>query len=194
MVKYNLCKKYLIIVIMIIAININLINNIFNFPKYSSINNKIYNYYGNTDYNIIYDGQKLLWNNETSLGEDKVKKELEEFKNIKLSFNNANDFVKRENPSISLVITLYNQEKYIKYIYSSIQKQTLKNLEIIFVDDDSKDNSQKMINYLMERDKRIVYLKNNFNRKAFYSRNRGILHAKGKYIIVIDPDDLLVTE
>ena len=44
----------------------------------------------------------------------------------------------------------------------------------------------------MEKDKRIVYLKNDINKKAFYSRNKGILNAKGKYILVIDPDDLIL--
>ena len=44
----------------------------------------------------------------------------------------------------------------------------------------------------MKKDKRIVYLKNDINKKAFYSRNKGILNAKGKYILVIDPDDLIL--
>ena len=45
---------------------------------------------------------------------------------------------------------------------------------------------------LMKNDKRISYLKNDKNRRAFYSRNRGILESKGEYILVIDPDDILV--
>ena len=44
----------------------------------------------------------------------------------------------------------------------------------------------------MKLDKRIVYLKNNEQKRAFYSRNRGILESKGEYILVIDPDDLIV--
>ena len=44
----------------------------------------------------------------------------------------------------------------------------------------------------MEKDKRIVYLKNDINRRAFYSRNKGVLNATGKYVIVIDPDDILI--
>ena len=44
----------------------------------------------------------------------------------------------------------------------------------------------------MKNDKRISYLKNDKNRRAFYSRNRGILESKGEYILVIDPDDILV--
>ena len=87
---------------------------------------------------------------------------------------------------------MHNQDKYIKYIYSSIQKQEIKDIEIIFVDDASIDNTAKIIKDLMRKDKRIIYLKNNVTRRAFYSRNKGILEAKGEYILVIDPDDLLI--
>jgi glycosyltransferase involved in cell wall biosynthesis len=132
-----------------------------------------------------------LWNNETSLGEQKIRDEVKEYDNIQISFENKSDFIKRENPLITLVITLYNQEDKIKYIYASIQKQELKEIEIIFVDDASKDNSEKTVKYLMENDQRIVYLKNSVNRRAFFSRYKGILKAKGKYVLVIDPDDLL---
>ena len=68
----------------------------------------------------------------------------------------------------------------------------MKDIEIIFVDDASIDNSSMIIDELMERDKRIIYLKNDINRLAFYSRNKGVLESKGEYILVIDPDDLLV--
>ena len=68
----------------------------------------------------------------------------------------------------------------------------MKDIEIIFVDDASTDNSAKRVKELMEKDKRIVYLKNDINRKAFYSRNYGILNAKGEYLLVIDPDDILL--
>ena len=192
-IKLNLykCQKYFVFGFLIILINIYFIKNI---PKYYTIRNKVYNYYGNTRYNITYVNNKLLWNNKTDIGQKKIKEEIKEFRNIELSFNNKVDFIKREKPLISLVITLYNQENYIKNIYFSIQKQSLKELEIIFVDDDSIDNSKNVINYLMGKDNRIVYLKNNINRKTFYSRNLGILNASGKYILVIDPDDLLVND
>ena len=44
----------------------------------------------------------------------------------------------------------------------------------------------------MENDKRIIYLKNHENKKTFYSRNKGILQSKGEYILIVDPDDLLL--
>ena len=87
---------------------------------------------------------------------------------------------------------MHNQEKFIESIYESILRQTLKDIEIIFVNDDSKDNTTLLIKRLMKADKRIVYLKNKEKKGAFFSRNKGILNSNGDYILVIDPDDLLV--
>ena len=58
------------------------------------------------------------------------------------------------------------------------------------MDDESTDNTSLIIKDLIEKDKRIIYLKNDVNKKAFYSRNKGIF--KGEYIIIIDSDDLLL--
>ena len=80
----------------------------------------------------------------------------------------------------------------MKYIYASIQKQKLNDIEIIFIDDNSKDNSPQIIKNLMKKDKRIIYLKNKDNKGAFYSRNRGVLLSSGEYVLVIDPDDLIL--
>jgi len=187
--KINRREKYFIICLMIILIISFLNKNIFQFSNSSKISNL--NKYNNSHDKINYINGKLLWNNETSLGEQKIRDEVKEYDNIQISFENKSDFIKRENPLITLVITLYNQEDKIKYIYASIQKQELKEIEIIFVDDASKDNSEKTVKYLMENDQRIVYLKNSVNRRAFFSRYKGILKAKGKYVLVIDPDDLL---
>jgi glycosyltransferase involved in cell wall biosynthesis len=101
---------------------------------------------------------------------------------LNISFENKSDFIKGEHLKISLVITLYNQAKYLKLFYTSIQIQELKDIEIIFVDDASNDNTSSIINKLMEKDKRIIYLKNNINKKTFYSINRDILETKGEYI------------
>ena len=153
--------------------------------NYNSITN-----FGDNSKEYIID-ENLYWNNQTSLNIDNIIKEIKYF-NKEIYFERKTDFEKRENPKISIVITLHNNEINIKSIYASIQKQELKDLEIIFVDDDSKDNTYKIINELMDKDKRIVYLKNDINRRAFYSRNRGILNSTGEYVICIDPDDLLV--
>ena len=138
---------------------------------------------------------KLYWNNETSLEINKIINEIKTHKlqrqKQKISFETIFKF-RSENPKISIVITLHNQEKFIQSIYESILKQTLKDIEIIFVNDGSKDKTTFLIKRLMKKDKRIVYLKNKEKKGPFVSRNKGILNSKGDYILVIDPDDLLV--
>ena len=140
---------------------------------------------------IFYNG-KIYYKNERTLNINKIQKEIKSYKKLKISFNKRKDFENRIKPKISLIITIYNQEYFIKYIYSSIHKQELKDIEIIFIDDASSDNSQIIIKNLMKKDKRIIYIQNKINKNAFYSRNRGVLFAKGEYILIIDPDDLLL--
>ena len=89
--------------------------------------------------NNLIDG-KLYWNNQTSLNIKKIKDEIKQYYKFQISFDNNIFFKKRKNPKISLVITLCNQFIYIKRIYSSILKQEMKDIEIIFVDDASTDN------------------------------------------------------
>ena len=136
---------------------------------------------------------EFLKENE-SLSFNEIQLEIKNYKNNKfnISFNKKEDFYERINPKVSIIITIYNQKHYINTIYACIQNQSLKDIEIIFVDDCSIDNSTNQINLLMKEDKRIIYIKNDLNKGQFYSRYRGIKIAKGEYILVIDPDDLLL--
>ena len=137
--------------------------------------------------------QPLYWRNEKSLNIHKVKREINSYtKEIQLSYENKEDFVKRENPKISLVIPVYNKESFLLPLYKSIQNQSMKDIEIIFVDDNSSDNSVKLIEQFMEKDKRIVLIRHDVNYRTFYSRNEGVRKANGKYILFIDPDDLVL--
>ena len=136
--------------------------------------------------------EKVYWKNETSIDIFKIREDIKKVLNTQISYENKNDFIERKKPAVSLVITIYNQEKYIKLVYSSILQQELKDIEIIFINDASTDNSEQIVKELMEKDKRIVYLKNEVNKRTFCSRNRGILEAKGEYILVIDPDDIII--
>ena len=144
-----------------------------------------------SDFNKDY-GMKIYYKEERKLNLPKIKKDIKQYKNLIISFNKKEDFMKREKPKISLIIPVYNQENFLRYCYSFIQKQELKDIEIIFIDDASEDNSSKIILDLMEKDKRIIYLKNKVNKRAFYSRNRGALFSNGEYILIVDPDDLLL--
>jgi len=140
---------------------------------------------------VFYNG-KIYYKNEKKLNLDEIQNQIKNYKKLKILFDNRGDFVKRKTPKISLIITIYNQEYFIKYAYSSFLKQELKDIEIIFVDDASSDDSSKIIKNLMKKDKRIIYIKNKFNKNAFYSRNLGVLFSNGEYILIIDPDDLLL--
>ena len=140
-----------------------------------------------------YTPGELLWNNERNLYAQKIRREINSYKNdLTLSYKNKEDFIKRENPKISLVIPVYNKENFLIPLYKSIQNQSLKDIEIIFVDDNSNDNSVNLIHEFMKEDKRIVLIRHEKNYRTFYSRNEGAKYAKGKYIIFIDPDDLIV--
>ena len=100
-------------------------------------------------------------------------------------------FKKRDKPKISIITAIYNREKFLSRFLKNLQYQNFKDIEIIFVDDFSKDNSVYIIKEFQKRDKRIVLIRNRKNRGTFIARNIGVLHSKGKYINIPDPDDIL---
>lgn len=93
-------------------------------------------------------------------------------------------------PKISIIIALFNGEGYINSVISSIQNQNFLFWELIIIDDYSSDNSINLINRLMINEKRIKLLQNLKNMGTLYTKMRGILFAKGKYILSLDQDDL----
>lgn len=95
--------------------------------------------------------------------------------------------VQSMNDLISVVIPVYNAEKYLTKCIDSVLQQTYSNLELIIVDDNSKDNSLNIINNIY--DPRVKWFKNNRRRGSSVSRNIGIAYASGKYIMFIDADD-----
>ena len=97
-------------------------------------------------------------------------------------------------PKISFISTVFNKEKYLSQLITSIQNQMLKEFEIIFIDDCSDDKSVKIINRFKKMDKRIKLIKNKINRGTLYSRSQGAIHSKGEYIIFIDSDDLILQD
>ena len=94
------------------------------------------------------------------------------------------------NPKISIVIALYNGEKFIKRLLLSIYNQNFKEIEIIFVNDHSVDNSRRILNEYMKRDKRIKLYENTNNKGILFSKSKGVLKSKGKYIMILDQDDV----
>ena len=90
-------------------------------------------------------------------------------------------------PLVSVIIPVYNQEKYILESIQSVMEQTYENLEIIVIDDGSEDFSGKIVERI--KDKRINYFYQK-NRGVSAARNHGLKVAKGKYIAFIDSDDV----
>lgn len=94
------------------------------------------------------------------------------------------------NDLISVIVPVYNVEKYLPQCIDSILNQTIKNLEIILVDDGSLDNSGKICDEFSKKDDRIVVIHKE-NNGLSSARNAGLEIAKGNYIGFIDSDDWL---
>ena len=94
------------------------------------------------------------------------------------------------NPFISIIIPVYNTEKYISDCLDSILAQTYKNFEVIIIDDGSTDNSLSICNTYKEKNKNISVLHIE-NSGVSAARNIGIKHAKGEYLLFVDSDDTL---
>ena len=92
------------------------------------------------------------------------------------------------NDLISVVIPTFNREKLVTRSIKSVLNQTLKNIEVVVVDDGSTDNTENAIKKI--KDKRIKYYKLKKNSGACYARNFGISKSKGKYIAFQDSDDV----
>ena len=91
---------------------------------------------------------------------------------------------------VSIIVPLYNQERYLKACIKSLQHQTYKNIEIIIVNDGSTDNSPSIAKELASKDSRIKLI-NKENEGTSYARRDGYLASKGEYVAFMDDDDLM---
>ena len=96
-----------------------------------------------------------------------------------------------KTPKVSVFLPIYNKEKYLINSIESLQKQTIKNIEIIAVNDCSTDNSLKILKKLSKKDHRIKIINNDRNHGLLYSRAKGIVNSKGDFLMNLDPDDKL---
>ena len=102
--------------------------------------------------------------------------------------------VRDSHPKISIYLPIYNRENYLERSIGSLQKQTLKDIEIITVNDYSTDNSYNILKNFSSKDKRIKIINNTENRGLLYSRAMGIINSNGEYIMDLDPDDEILNE
>lgn len=98
--------------------------------------------------------------------------------------------MKKITSSITVFIAVFNAEKYIKETIESVLNQTYKNFELLIIDDGSTDGSLEVISKY--NDPRIRFLCNSTNKGICYTRQRGLEEASGKYIAILDADDIMI--
>ena len=94
-------------------------------------------------------------------------------------------------PEVSVLVPVYNVEKYIEKCIQSILEQSFKDFELIVVDDASLDGSMDIVSKYADQDKRIRIIRKAHNEGLMSARQTGYLNAVGKYIIFCDSDDYL---
>jgi glycosyltransferase involved in cell wall biosynthesis len=97
------------------------------------------------------------------------------------------------NPLISIVIAVYNNEKYIKNAIKSVVEQDFDNYEIVIVDDGSTDNTPLIVDDIEKKNSRISVIHQE-NQWIYASFNNGIKKARGEYIYILNSDDILLSE
>ena len=103
-----------------------------------------------------------------------------------------NKYKSQQNiPKVSIFLPIYNKNQFLIRSIRSIQNQTLKDVEIIAVNDGSTDRTLHDLKKLAKKDLRIKIVNNDRNHGLLYSRAMGILNCTGEYVMNLDPDDRL---
>lgn len=95
------------------------------------------------------------------------------------------------SPKISIIVPVYNTSAYLKDNFDSLRKQTMGDIEIIYVDDASTDNSLEMLRAFAREDDRVVVIAQERNRRQGAARNAGVRAAKSPYVMFVDSDDTI---
>lgn len=95
---------------------------------------------------------------------------------------------------VSVIIPVYDVEKYLSSCLDSVLGQTLKDIEVIAVDDASHDGSAKILERYAKEDERLKVISLKENHRQGYARNRGLELAEGKYVYFLDSDDMITAE
>lgn len=167
-------KQYIIIFAIIWYAMFFMHNKLHKLPIYKKNYNKYLDYY--------FDSKDIAFNKSINFIKNCLSSEI-----IKhLTFDNIT------KPKISVVVPLFNCEKFILRAIKSIQSQNISNFEIILIDDNSKDNTINLVEKIKSEDNRIKILKNQKNKGILYSRSIGVLSSKGKYLFTLDNDDIFL--
>ena len=98
--------------------------------------------------------------------------------------------MRNKKVKISIIIPCYNTEKYINNMFSTLRNQSFDDYEVIFVDDGSTDNTNKIIQNYLKENHRAKLITLPVNMGAGNARNIGIQNCKGEYVMFLDSDDM----
>lgn len=121
-------------------------------------------------------------------------KMIQGFEEEKMETKYGIDAKKNTEIKVSVIIPVCNVEKYLRKCLDSVCRQTLKDIEIICVEDCSEDYSGEIVQEYAEKDKRIVSIFHKENLSTSQSRKDGVLVSRGKYVMFLDGDDELYPE
>jgi len=138
-------------------------------------------------------------NNDIFLKINETQNSLKSYYNY---FNICNKLIRLHNknhsinkyPFVSICIPVYNTEKYIERAVLSIINQSFQDFEIIIVNDCSNDNTLNIIKRLQKEDDRIRIINHYNNSGVYKSRVEAALNANGKYMLFLDPDDIILNQ
>ena len=113
---------------------------------------------------------------------------------IKLQKFNKTKLFNITNPYMSICLPVYNMEKYLERALLSIINQSFQNFEIIIINDNSNDNTINITQKYMSQDNRIKIINHNQNFGVYRSRVDAVTNSIGEFIILMDPDDMLLNK
>lgn len=94
-------------------------------------------------------------------------------------------------PKVSIIIPVFNAEKYLERCLKSVLDQKFTDFEVIIVNDGSQDSSISILSVYLQRDNRIKLINNAKNKGVSVARNMGLEHAEGEFVLFVDADDYL---
>ena len=167
-------NKYSLIVIIITIKILTVLFALFTFFKFTKKTHNIY-------LEQKFDTRNVAFNKSINFIKSCISNDLYKFQS---SYN--------FQPKVSVIIPMYNCEKYILRAVRSVQLQNLSEIEILLIDDNSSDNTLSIVTNMRNKDGRIRLVKNKNNMGILYSRSIGVLSSRGKYIFTLDNDDIFL--
>ena len=177
----------------------NITNNLFNkgFLNINTIHKSKFNYYNFTSninvYKDLYEDIEYIPINNSNYILESKQLSKEEYSKICEDgvLLDKTKYKRNNNPKISVVIPYYNKGfNTLNMLLRSIQNQSFKDIEIIFVDDGSNEDKIKDILEVMKEENRIILLRHKESKSTLLTRVDGVRYASGEYIIQIDQDDM----